>query len=83
VGRPRRPGHVPGGRAGDRQGRGLELGHLPGRWILIGYFSSIPRELDETVIVDGASYMQILVKVFLPVALPGRIAATIFAFTVS
>lgn len=52
-------------------------------WILIGYFSSIPKELDEAAIVDGASYMQILWKVFLPVALPGLIAATIFAFTVA
>jgi len=52
-------------------------------WILIGYFASIPKELDEAAIVDGASYMQILFKVFLPVALPGLIAATIFAFTVS
>jgi multiple sugar transport system permease protein len=52
-------------------------------WILIGYFSSIPKELDEAAIVDGASYMQILLKIFLPVALPGLIAATIFAFTVS
>ncbi len=51
-------------------------------WILIGYFSSIPKELDEAAIVDGASYLQILFKVFLPVALPGLIAATIFAFTV-
>lgn len=52
-------------------------------WILIGYFSSIPKELDEAAIVDGASTMQLLFKVFLPVALPGLIAATIFAFTVS
>jgi multiple sugar transport system permease protein len=52
-------------------------------WILIGYFSSIPKELDEAAIVDGASYGQILTKVFLPVALPGLIAATIFAFTVA
>ncbi|MEK0081773.1 carbohydrate ABC transporter permease [Benzoatithermus flavus] len=52
-------------------------------WVLIGYFSSIPKELDEAAIVDGASYLQILTKVFLPVALPGLIAATIFAFTVS
>ncbi|MCS6877730.1 MAG: carbohydrate ABC transporter permease [Geminicoccaceae bacterium] len=52
-------------------------------WILIGYFSSIPKELDEAAIVDGASYFQILFRVFLPVALPGLIAATIFAFTVS
>jgi multiple sugar transport system permease protein len=52
-------------------------------WIMIGYFSSIPKELDEAALIDGASYMQILLKVFIPVALPGIIAATIFAFTVS
>jgi multiple sugar transport system permease protein len=52
-------------------------------WILIGYFGSIPKELDEAAIVDGASYLQILYKIFLPVALPGLVAATIFAFTVS
>jgi multiple sugar transport system permease protein len=52
-------------------------------WIMIGYFSSIPKELDEAALIDGASYMQILTKVFIPVALPGIIAATIFAFTVS
>ena len=52
-------------------------------WIMIGYFSSIPKELDEAALIDGASYMQILMKVFIPVALPGIIAATIFAFTVS
>jgi multiple sugar transport system permease protein len=52
-------------------------------WIMIGYFSSIPKELDEAALIDGASYSQILLKVFIPVALPGIIAATIFAFTVS
>jgi multiple sugar transport system permease protein len=51
-------------------------------WIMIGYFQSIPKELDEAVI-DGASHMQMLTKIFIPVALPGIIAATIFAFTVS
>ena len=51
-------------------------------WIMIGYFSSIPRELDEAALIDGASYPQILIKIFIPVALPGIIAATIFAFTV-
>lgn len=50
-------------------------------WIMIGYFSSIPKELDEAALIDGASYPQILLKVFIPVALPGIIAATIFAFT--
>jgi multiple sugar transport system permease protein len=52
-------------------------------WIMIGYFASIPKELDEAALVDGASYGQILLRVFIPVALPGLIAATIFAFTVA
>jgi multiple sugar transport system permease protein len=52
-------------------------------WIMIGYFASIPKELDEAALMDGANYRQILLKVFIPVALPGLIAATIFAFTVS
>jgi len=52
-------------------------------WIMIGYFASIPKELDEAALIDGAGYLQILSKIFMPVALPGIIAATIFAFTVS
>ncbi|RMF83395.1 MAG: carbohydrate ABC transporter permease [Nitrospinota bacterium] len=52
-------------------------------WVLIGYFSSVPKELDEAAFVDGASYLQMLFRVFLPVTLPGLIAATMFAFTVS
>src|SRR6185295_2756074 len=52
-------------------------------WIMIGYFASIPKELDEAALMDGANYRQILFKIFIPVALPGLIAATIFAFTVS
>jgi len=52
-------------------------------WIMIGYFASIPKELDEAALIDGASYFQVLTRVFIPVALPGIIAATIFAFTVS
>ena len=52
-------------------------------WIMIGYFASIPKELDEAALIDGASWMQVLFKVFVPVAMPGIIAATIFAFTVS
>jgi multiple sugar transport system permease protein len=52
-------------------------------WLMIGYFASIPKELDEAALMDGANYRQILLRVFIPVALPGLIAATIFAFTVS
>ena len=52
-------------------------------WILIAYFASIPKELDEAALIDGAGYFQMLTMVFIPVALPGIIAATIFAFTVA
>src|SRR6476661_6184152 len=52
-------------------------------WIMIGYFASIPKELDEAALIDGASWTQSLLKIFVPVALPGIIAATIFAFTVA
>jgi multiple sugar transport system permease protein len=52
-------------------------------WIMIGYFASIPKELDEAALIDGATWPQMLTKIFIPVALPGIIAATIFAFTVS
>jgi multiple sugar transport system permease protein len=52
-------------------------------WIMIGYFQSIPKELDEAALIDGAGHLQMLFKIFIPVALPGLIAATIFAFTVS
>ena len=52
-------------------------------WIMIGYFASIPKELDEAALIDGAGYLQMLLRIFMPVAMPGIIAATIFAFTVS
>lgn len=50
-------------------------------WILIGYFGSIPKELDEAALIDGASHLVMLWKIFIPVALPGILAALIFAFT--
>jgi multiple sugar transport system permease protein len=52
-------------------------------WIMIGYFASIPKELDEAALIDGATWLQTLTKIFIPVALPGLIAAMIFTFTVS
>jgi multiple sugar transport system permease protein len=52
-------------------------------WVMIGYFASIPRELDEAALIDGANYRQVVMRIFIPVALPGIIAAAIFAFTVS
>jgi multiple sugar transport system permease protein len=52
-------------------------------WIMIGYFASIPKELDEAALIDGAGYLELITRIFVPVALPGIVAATIFAFTVS
>ncbi|HEX5327359.1 MAG TPA: carbohydrate ABC transporter permease [Acetobacteraceae bacterium] len=52
-------------------------------WIMIGYFSSIPKELDEAALIDGAGYIQMLWRIFIPVAMPGLIAASIFAFTIA
>ena len=52
-------------------------------WLLMGYFRSIPFELEECALIDGASRWQILVKIILPLAVPGLISAGIFAFTLS
>jgi multiple sugar transport system permease protein len=52
-------------------------------WLLMGYFRSIPYELEECALIDGATRWQILVKIVLPLAVPGLISAGIFAFTLS
>jgi multiple sugar transport system permease protein len=52
-------------------------------WLLMGYFRSIPIELEECALIDGASRWQILVRIVLPLAVPGLISAGIFAFTLS
>jgi len=52
-------------------------------WLLMGYFRSIPFELEESALVDGANRWQILLKIILPLAVPGLISAGIFAFTLS
>jgi multiple sugar transport system permease protein len=52
-------------------------------WLLMGYFRSIPYELEECALIDGASRWQILTKITLPLAVPGLISAGIFAFTLS
>jgi multiple sugar transport system permease protein len=52
-------------------------------WLLMGYFRSIPFELEECALVDGASRWQILTKIMLPLSVPGLISAGIFAFTLS
>jgi len=52
-------------------------------WLLIGYFKSIPYELEECALIDGATRLQILMKITLPLAVPGLISAGIFSFTLS
>jgi multiple sugar transport system permease protein len=52
-------------------------------WLLIGYFKSIPYELEECALIDGATRLQILRKITLPLAIPGLISAGIFSFTLS
>jgi multiple sugar transport system permease protein len=50
-------------------------------WLLMGYFKTIPFELEECALIDGASRWQILTKIVLPLAIPGLISAFIFSFT--
>ncbi|MBR1221155.1 carbohydrate ABC transporter permease [Bradyrhizobium sp. U87765 SZCCT0131] len=50
-------------------------------WLLMGYFKTIPFELEECALIDGASRWQILIKIILPLAVPGLISAFIFSFT--
>ncbi|UCI18973.1 carbohydrate ABC transporter permease [Mesorhizobium sp. B2-1-8] len=52
-------------------------------WLLMGYFRSIPFELEECALIDGASRWQVLTKIVLPLSVPGLISAGIFAFTLS
>jgi len=52
-------------------------------WLLMGYFRTIPYELEECALIDGATRWQILTKIILPLAVPGLISAGIFAFTLS
>lgn len=50
-------------------------------WLLMGYFRSIPKEIEESAMADGCSRLQILVRIVLPLSLPGLLSAGIFSFT--
>jgi len=52
-------------------------------WLLMGYFKSIPKELEECAMMDGASRLWVFFKVIVPLSLPGILSAGIFAFTLS
>jgi multiple sugar transport system permease protein len=52
-------------------------------WLLMGYFKTIPRELEECAMIDGASRLGSFVKIVLPLATPGIVCAALFSFTLS
>jgi multiple sugar transport system permease protein len=52
-------------------------------WLLTGYFRTIPKELEEAAMIDGATRVQAMIRIVLPLALPGLLSAAMFAFTLS
>ena len=52
-------------------------------WLLMGYFKSVPRELEEAARIDGASRFQAMTRVILPLCTPGLLSAGIFSFTLA
>ena len=52
-------------------------------WLLLGYFKTIPKEIEECAMIDGCSRFQTLIRIVLPAAVPGIICALLFAFTLS
>jgi multiple sugar transport system permease protein len=52
-------------------------------WLLMGYFKSIPKELEECARIDGATRWKAMIYIIFPVAIPGILSAGIFAFTLS
>ena len=52
-------------------------------WLLMGYFRTVPKEVEECAMVDGATRIQALLRIVLPMAIPGIVCAVLFAFTLS
>ena len=52
-------------------------------WLLMGYFRTVPKEVEECAMVDGATRIQALLRIVLPIAIPGLVCAILFAFTLS
>ncbi len=49
-------------------------------WMLIGYFDSVPKDLDEAAKVDGCGALGALFRIIVPAAIPGIVAVTVYAF---
>ncbi len=67
---------------------GLTLAHLGFTipfctWLLMGYFISIPRELEDAALVDGCTRLGVLVRIILPISLPALAVVAFFSFTLS
>jgi multiple sugar transport system permease protein len=65
---------------------GLTIAYLSGdvpfcTWLLMGYFKSVPTELEEAALVDGCNRVTALIRVVLPVSLPALVVVTFFCFT--
>lgn len=54
-----------------------------GTWLQMGYFRTIPRNLEECAMVDGATRLQALLRIVLPVAMPGLLTVAILSFTLA
>jgi multiple sugar transport system permease protein len=52
-------------------------------WLLLGYFRTVPKEIEECAMLDGCSRVQSMIRILLPVAIPGVICAALFGFTLS
>jgi multiple sugar transport system permease protein len=52
-------------------------------WLLMGYFRTISRELEDAALVDGATRLQAMTRIVLPLAIPGILSAGIFCFTLA
>jgi multiple sugar transport system permease protein len=52
-------------------------------WLLMGYFRTVPKEVEECALVDGATRFQTLTRIVLPMAIPGIVCAALFGFTLT
>ena len=52
-------------------------------WLLMGFFKTVPREIEEAAIVDGCSLLGSFVKMVLPLSMPGILTVVIFTFTLT
>ncbi len=52
-------------------------------WLLMGYFKTFPKELEECAMIDGATRIGVLLRIVVPLSIPGILSCGIFSFTLS